>query len=297
MDIYCEHCRKVTGRVADDKIPADRQVRVTCPVCKEKIVIGQRVASTPPPIPTAPLEGAVLGASGTDDPLPKPSSVKESGPGEIQDYDFEVWVVIREAWEKTSGVKGTLWAAAFLVLGVVIVTTGILSVLGHLIGAAGSGFAYTFAAQLTLTAAIYPFLAGIMMIGIHRSVNLPVNSKMVFGYFVSFVPLVIGSLLVSVMTTIGFFILLIPGIYLSIAYLMVIPLIVEREMQPWQAMEFSRKTVQRHWFKVFGLYILMTLIYMLSAIPLGLGMIWTMPMFVMVNGILYREMFGVRAAG
>jgi hypothetical protein len=58
-------------------------------------------------------------------------------------------------------------------------------------------------------------------------------------------------------------------------------------------MEASRKAIHRHWFKVFGLYVLMSFICVLSSIPLGLGLIWTFPMFIMVGGILYREIFGV----
>ncbi|MCA1765050.1 MAG: hypothetical protein LC633_02160, partial [Desulfobulbaceae bacterium] len=106
-------------------------------------------------------------------------------------------------------------------------------------------------------------------------------------------PIVIAYILTSILTFIGFFLLVIPGIYLSVAYALVIPLVIDKEMSPWQAMETSRKGVQRHWFKVFGLYIVMSIICFISAIPMGLGLIWTVPMFFMVNGILYREVFGV----
>ncbi len=156
-----------------------------------------------------------------------------------------------------------------------------------------SGLALGAALQVTLTIAIYPFMAGIMMIGIRRSVELPVSWKLAFGYFSYLLPIVVASILVGIFTTLGFLLLVIPGIYLSLAYILTIPLIVDKGMGPWAAMEASRRAISKHWFKVFGLYFVMGLIYMVSMIPLGLGLIWTMPMFIMVGGILYREIFGV----
>ena len=72
--------------------------------------------------------------------------------------------------------------------------------------------------------------------------------------------------------------LLIPGIYLSIAYRLAIPLVVERGLSPWQALEASRKAISQHWFKVFGLFFVLMLIMLLSMIPLGIGLIWTLPL-------------------
>ena len=42
--------------------------------------------------------------------------------------------------------------------------------------------------------------------------------------------------------------------------------------------------------------ILMMLIAAVSAIPLGIGLIWTYPMMINVIGILYRDIFGVEEA-
>ncbi len=40
----------------------------------------------------------------------------------------------------------------------------------------------------------------------------------------------------------------------------------------------------------------MIIILSISIIPLGIGLIWTVPMMFNMNGILYRIMFGVEAA-
>ncbi len=86
--------------------------------------------------------------------------------------------------------------------------------------------------------------------------------------------------------------LVLPAIYVTVAYAFTIPLIVDKNMDVWEAMEHSRKTVTAKWFKVAGLMGLLTIIMVLSAIPLGIGLIWTLPlMFVTLYGLAYPIMF------
>lgn len=94
----------------------------------------------------------------------------------------------------------------------------------------------------------------------------------------------------------GMILLLIPGIYLAVAYLLAIALVVERGLSPWQALEASRKAITQHWFKVFGLLIVLGLIIIVSAIPLGIGLVWSIPLMVVAMGVLYRTIFGVLPA-
>ena len=86
-------------------------------------------------------------------------------------------------------------------------------------------------------------------------------------------------------------ILVLPGIYLSVGYALTLPLILDKGLGPWEALEASRKAIHKKWWTVFGLYIVMMLLYTVSAIPLGLGLIWTVPMFFVMIGILYSRFF------
>jgi uncharacterized membrane protein len=98
-------------------------------------------------------------------------------------------------------------------------------------------------------------------------------------------------ILMGIITTIGFILLIIPGIYLSVAYSLTIPIILDQGLGPWQAMELSRKAIGRKWFKVFAVYLITMVIYMISMIPLGIGLIWTLPLMIMVAAVLYRTIF------
>lgn len=217
---------------------------------------------------------------------------------ELDDYDFAIGAVLSESWERTSGLKGSFWAAGAIVF-------VILLVLGAVVGGGSTvlvgnddgipGVLTSLIIQLVIMALMYPFVAGIMMLGIERSVDLPLSYKSVFGYFAYTLPLLGVAVLMSILVTIGFLLLIIPGIYLSLAYMFTVPLVVEKNLGIWDAMETSRKAVTSHWFKLFFLFLIMGIILIVSALPFGIGLIWTYPMMVAMMGVMYRDIFGVEA--
>ncbi len=64
---------------------------------------------------------------------------------------------------------------------------------------------------------------------------------------------IVGLLLIAI----GFVFLILPGIYLLVAYTFSYLLIVDRRVGVWQALEGSRRVVNRHWWGVFGLTLVM----------------------------------------
>ena len=146
---------------------------------------------------------------------------------------------------------------------------------------------------LVITVLTYPFMAGLMMIGIRRAAGQPLSFNEIFSHFGRAVPLIITALVMTLLVYLGMLLLLIPGIYLSIAYMLAIPLVVERGLSPWQALEASRKAITQHWFKVFFLFLTMNIVVWISMLPLGIGLIWTIPMFIVMIGVLYNRIFGV----
>ncbi|WP_419533208.1 hypothetical protein [Endozoicomonas sp.] len=113
-----------------------------------------------------------------------------------------------------------------------------------------------------------------------------------YDYFNTTLPLLGLYILMTILIVIGFLLLILPGIYLAIAYMLAIPLVVDKKMGIWEALETSRKAVTKRWFSIFGLTLLIMLINAIAMIPLGLGLIWTVPMSTIAFGILYRNIFG-----
>ena len=50
--------------------------------------------------------------------------------------------------------------------------------------------------------------------------------------------------------------LVLPGLYLFVAWVFSVPLVADRRLEFWSAMELSRKVVTRVWFEMFGLVVL-----------------------------------------
>ncbi|HXC99095.1 MAG TPA: GYF domain-containing protein [Verrucomicrobiae bacterium] len=81
------------------------------------------------------------------------------------------------------------------------------------------------------------------------------------GFGEHFVQLLIAGILMVVLTGLGLCFCAVPGIYLSIAWMFSVPLIVDKELQFWDAMELSRKVVTKRWFQ-------MLLLMMAAFLPL-----------------------------
>ncbi|MFV3367734.1 hypothetical protein ACNFH5_06065 [Pseudomonas sp. NY15435] len=214
-------------------------------------------------------------------------------------YDFSITDLIKEAWQRVSGAKGLIFVGFIIYM---VVVQAISFVLGLILGvgyaasgAEPSGTAVVLQMVVGILAGTvgYPFMAGINMLGIRRAADQPISFNEMFSHFGQFVPLLITGLLMTVLIYIGLLLLVLPGIYLSMAYILAIPLVVERKLSPWQALEASRKAISQHWFKVFGLFLVLGLIMLVSMIPLGIGVIWTLPLMVISVGVLYRTIFGV----
>ncbi|MEZ4291022.1 MAG: hypothetical protein R3E53_11035 [Myxococcota bacterium] len=75
--------------------------------------------------------------------------------------------------------------------------------------------------------------------------------------------------------------LIVPGVYLAIAYQMAMPLVIERGLGLWDALETSRKAITHCWFRY--LLVLLVAVAGLGAElldrPFGIGAIWALPFF------------------
>ena len=223
--------------------------------------------------------------------------------GSLQDalagrYDFKIGEVMSEAWRLTKGFKASFWGAAVLIYLLALIP---LMLVGALMGfTAGAGGKPNVLVQivfnLVIATLMAPLTMGMFMMAVKRAAGMPVTFAVAFGYFKKAPVAILAGLLVTLLTYVGVALLVLPGIYLGLAYAMTIPLIADRELPVWQAMETSRKSLTHKWFRIFGLYLLVGLLVGLSALPLGIPLIWTFPWAILVIGVLYRRIFGVSGA-
>lgn len=213
------------------------------------------------------------------------------------DYEFKIGEILSEAWEKTKGAKWTFILAVilYIVIYAALIVPMELIHMELLASAANPSLIISFSIveQIVLNLVILPIWAGLFILGVRRSVNAPLEATSIFHYYNKIFSLFFTVLLMYLMIFLGLLLLVIPGIYLMFAYFMAMPLVAEKGLSPWQALETSRKTITHRWFGVFFFGIVVSFITFVSAIPLGIGLIWTIPMIMIAYGIMYRNMFGV----
>jgi hypothetical protein len=100
------------------------------------------------------------------------------------------------------------------------------------------------------------------------------------GFTLAFAPLMLGGLVSALLTGVGLILLIIPGLYLAVAWSFTAPLIIDHKLEFWTAMEVSRRVVTAQWWRVFGLMILAVLIAMLGVLVCIVGVVFTMPIAV-----------------
>ena len=115
------------------------------------------------------------------------------------------------------------------------------------------------------------------------------------GFSQGFLPLLLFSLVAQVLTGFGFLLCLIPGIYLMVAWLLFGPLLIlDKRLDFWPAMELSRKVVSRHWWQLFGLFLLCLLMLLGGMLLCCVGFFIALPIVTAATVYAYEDIFGQR---
>ncbi len=86
------------------------------------------------------------------------------------------------------------------------------------------------------------------------------------GFGSNFGHLLLAGLISALLTGLGMICCILPGIYLMVAWTFSLPLVADKGLEFWSAMELSRKVVTRVWFPMFGLLLIAYLPTILAAI-------------------------------
>jgi hypothetical protein len=171
--------------------------------------------------------------------------------------------------------------------------------MGVLIGATALGWI------ITLGAAWVPVLGwavGIVLVGgldyvfIRRIRGDAVQVGDVFaGFNLAFIQLTLAGLVKALLTSLGFMLCILPGIYLGVGYVFALPLVIDKQMEFWPAMEVSRRVVHRHWWSVFALVIVLALIACAGFLVCIVGAFVTIPVASASLMFVYEDLFGPEA--
>jgi uncharacterized membrane protein len=115
------------------------------------------------------------------------------------------------------------------------------------------------------------------------------------GFNIAFVQLFVVVLVAGLLSMLGFLLLIIPGIYLSIAYGFARTLVIDKNLEFWDAMECSRKVISAHWFKFFGLMFVIGFCHLLGVLALILGIFIAMPICHAALMFAYEDIFNPKS--
>ena len=146
-----------------------------------------------------------------------------------------------QSWDLLTANLGLLFGATFLVW---LVTLGcqFVPIIGGVINWLIYGVLY----------------GGLYLIILNRIRGRPASIGDVFaGFSFGFAQLMLAGFLCKLLATIGLWCcLVLPGLYLTVAWIFSVPLVADKRLEFWSAMELSRKMVTRVWFESFGLLLL-----------------------------------------
>lgn len=99
------------------------------------------------------------------------------------------------------------------------------------------------------------------------------------GFSLAFSSLLLATLVSSLLTIVGIFLLIIPGIYLWVAWTFAYLLVIDRKLEFWDAMEVSRRVITHQWWRMLLLVIVAGILGWIGVIALGIGIFITLPIF------------------
>jgi hypothetical protein len=203
-----------------------------------------------------------------------------------RDYQLDIGGCISRSWEL---VKANFWPSVGITALIMLVTMAINQVLGL----------FTRPAIDAMISEHRVSPGGIAIIVLTTFVSCPIYTVFMAGLFKYYLKLIRGeeagigdafsgfgrstgqlvllSLVINILTLIGYVLCLLPGIYLVVAWFFSIPLVIDRQMGFWQAMEASRKMVNKHWFLVFVFLLVYGLLSMAGILACCIGIFVTLP--------------------
>ena len=104
------------------------------------------------------------------------------------------------------------------------------------------------------------------------------------------IPYLIGSLLLSVLVGVGMALLVAPGVYIAVRYQFMPYLIVDRGMKPVEAFKAAGALTRGSWMNLFLFLLCLVGINFLGTIPLGLGLLITVPVAFIAHARVYRDL-------
>lgn len=217
-----------------------------------------------------------------------------------------VFETIRLGFEKIKGTKGAIWGAFLTIF---LIGLGI-QIIAQLI----SHFSILLSLIVSNTGQLINFLltTGIVYIGMQRALDLPISYEQIFriwelkralniiGLYL-LKAIIFAAFIIPIIFIVPFMVvfhlmalLLVPIIailiYLAIRMAFAIAFVLDKDVNPWRAIVLSFQATRGNVWRLIGFMVTLFFLFLISMIPLGVGLIWTVPMMFICYGLAYKAL-------
>ncbi|EGR8991211.1 hypothetical protein BST55_03305 [Vibrio vulnificus] len=139
-----------------------------------------------------------------------------------------------------------------------------------------------------------PIFAGVSLMAMSHAAGLQTKTRHISKGLQYTIPVILATLFSLMLQGLLGMIFPLLSLYLSMAFSHSILLICEKNVPPMQSLLLSLRAINRKILVVSGLYLLVMVMFAVATVFYGIGLIFVLPFFFHLKGILYREMFGIR---
>jgi hypothetical protein len=223
-------------------------------------------------------------------------------------YLLPVGETIGIAWDKVKGTKGSVWAA-ILMTSLIMLGLGFFDWVIRVIAPPIEPF-------FRIIVQVIGFLLqmGIMYIGIRRAQDLPITYRMMFRTFEGSIAIrVIGVYILQIIIFIipvaliifsavlvgrsGAHVAILLGIFgfvltifLCVRMMLSMAFVLDKGTNPWPAISQSFASTKNNFWRLVAIFLAQSIIIIISAIPIFIGLIWTLPFAYILYGLVYKNL-------
>ena len=108
--------------------------------------------------------------------------------------------------------------------------------------------------------------------------------------FPQFIQYLVGYVIFGVAIVIGFFLLIVPGIFLSVKLFLYMYLVVDKKMNGIDALKLSYEMTTGHFLELFLFLLCVVVLNILGVLLFGLGLLVTIPVTSIATAYVYRKL-------
>ena len=139
-----------------------------------------------------------------------------------------------------------------------------------------------------------PLFAGVCLMAMRHATGFKTQIRHILKGFQFTIPIMLMTLMALMLQGIAGMVLPFLSLYLSMAFSNAVLLICEKRITPMRSLLLSLRGVNKKILTITAVYALVLLMFFAAALFYGIGLIFVLPFYFHIKGIIYRDMFGIR---